>query len=76
MDDVEIVRAFDGGGEIQHLVQLPRPHVRIVPVAVRVDRVQRCPGRRIRGGEKRHVVTSRDEPFGEERGHLFDRPGF
>ena len=33
-------RALDRGRQVQHLVQLPRPHVLVVPVAVRVDRVQ------------------------------------
>ncbi len=40
MDDVEIARALDRGGEVQHLIELPRPHVLVVPVSVGVGRVQ------------------------------------
>src|SRR5437667_5868081 len=34
VNDVEIARALDGRGEVEHLVELPWPHVLVVPVAV------------------------------------------
>ena len=43
VDDVEVAGPLDRGGEVQQLVQLPRPHVAVVAVAVREDRVQRRP---------------------------------
>ena len=38
VNEVELGRTLDGGGQIQHLVQLPRPHLAVVPVTVGVDR--------------------------------------
>ena len=42
VDDVELARAFHRGGDVQHLVHLPRPHGLVVPIAVRIRGVQRC----------------------------------
>ena len=73
MDDVEVARQLDGRGEVQHFVQLPRPHVFVVPVALLVDRVQLGLGLRIGRGEERDVLAFRDQPFGEQRRHQLDR---
>ena len=73
VDDVEVARPLDRGGEVQHLVQLPRPHVLVVPVALLVDRVQLRLRLRIGGGEERDVLAFRDQAFGEQRRHQLDR---
>ena len=73
MNDVELVRALDRRGEVQHLVELPRPHVLVVPVAVLVDGVQLGCGLRVGGGEERDVVAARHEAFGQERRHQLNR---
>ena len=75
VNDVELAGALDGGGEIQHLVELPRPHRRVVPVALVEGGVQPGAGRRPGRGEQRDVMAPGHEPLGEQRCHRFDRPG-
>ena len=76
MNDVEVARPLDRGRKIQHLVELPRPHVLVMPVAVREDRVEPGLGGRVFVGEERDVVAALDEPLGQERRHDLDRAGF
>ena len=73
VNDVEIARPLDGRGKIQQLVQLPRPHVLVVAIAVRIDRVQPCRRHRVGRRKQRHVMAARDEAFGQQRRHRLHR---
>ena len=74
VNDVEIVCPLDGRRKIQQLVQLPRPHVLVLTVAVRVDRVERARGCGIAGREQRDVVAARHQPLGQQRRHRLHGP--
>jgi hypothetical protein len=71
----EQARLLDGGRQVEHLVELPRPHVLVVPIADGIDRVELSGRARVAGREQGHVVPARDQPLGEQRGHGLDRAG-
>ena len=75
VDDVVLAAPLDRCRQVEHLVELPGPHVLVVPVAMGVDGVESRAGFRVGGRVQRDVVAARDEPFGEQRRHRLHRSG-
>ena len=72
VNHVEGARALDGGGEVEQLAELPRPHATCRRRSRADRRVQLRGGDRRAGGEQRDVVAARDEPVGQQRRHGLD----
>ena len=75
MNDVELRRALDRRRQVEHLVQLPRPHRRVVPVAARVGGCEARGGGAVAGGKQRDVVAAPHEPLGEQPRDELDGSG-
>ena len=75
VDDVEAAGALDGRRQVEHLVELPRPHVLVVPVAVGERRVQLPLRLGVGRAEQGDVEPALDETFREQGRHLLHRSG-
>ena len=75
VNDVELRRALDRRRQVEHLVELPRPHRRVVPVAAWIGGCESRGGRGVAGREQRDVVAALHEPFGQQPRNELDGSG-